>query len=991
MAGQTLPDEVLASAAMVEGSGTDGARAALLALADLTPKPGASNESLAVPTDWFTWLPDGLALFGQMVDEATTLRQQLWNSSEGHDVMPSLPLARNLGEQLAAIQQVRSGTPMRVGWLWVAGTAELPDASGTSRRRRVLHPLVVRPARVVRAAGSLGKPTLVAAGDIEVTPRVPPEVRRTLPEWPETGGGALGRLDRIDPALFARLPRLQRYAMDLAAAAGFPADEFVLEQIDPDRAMRHDGPRIVVGVALYCTEATDTVTRGNTLRTWATRGLDEPTALHTVYTDAEPAAPTQRGPLETTLPLNASQRAAVQRARSAPLTVITGAPGTGKSHTIAAAVADALHHGESVLVTAKTEAAVDALIDLLQRQPGPEPVVFGSTERRAQLAARLAAGQLAPATDEAVAAADAALQRAIAERDRTRAALTARIEAELARVGRSEVAASVRSAFPGVFDGRVDAATLTAILAGVDAGLARWWWPRRRARATLRDLAGRLGAPPDTAATATLWNALSLATAMSGEVAVDPTAAHYLALEVADERVRAALGSHLAVASRSPDRLDRSRLAAVAALATALRAGRETRRTQLERMAGDRLVDALPLWVGTLGDVDDLLPPTPALFDLVVIDEASSTEQTLAAPALLRARRAIVAGDPRQLRHVSFVADGAVDAVLAAHGLLGTPAAPVLDLRRNSAFDAAASAAPVSLLDEHHRCDPHLVDVVAQRLYPGELTVATRSPLTESHDCVHVERVTGRRDAGGVVGAEVDRVLAELRHLHAVGSRSVAVVSPFRAQVEAIEARVLAELSTTTIVDLDLRIGTAHGMQGNERDVVICSMGLGDGDRGARRFAEDEHLLAVLLTRARRRLVLLLSYEPEPETVLAEYVARADTPPGRPAPAAVLTPWVADLRAELQRAGVDAAPAYPVGRQVVDLAMRAGDTAVAVIAGVHADGVDAHVDRHLLLLRRAWRIVEVPESLWHDRPGETALEVAALLRPGDAGPLPAAG
>lgn len=209
--------------------------------------------------------------------------------------------------------------------------------------------------------------------------------------------------------------------------------------------------------------------------------------------------------------------------------------------------------------------------------------------------------------------------------------------------------------------------------------------------------------------------------------------------------------------------------------------------------------------------------------------------------------------------------------------------------------------------------------------------------------------------------------------------------------MEAIEAAVLAQLSTTAIVDLDLRIGTAHGMQGNERDIVLCSMGLGDGDGGARRFAEDPHLLAVLLTRARRRLHLLLSYEPGPESVLAEYVARSDTPPGRPAPAAMLAPWVADLAGELQRADVDVAHAYPVGRQVVDLAIAAGDRAVAVIAGVHPAGVEAHVDRHLLLLRRGWRVIEVPESLWHDRPGETALEVAAVLRPGPSGPLPASG
>ena len=95
----------------------------------------------------------------------------------------------------------------------------------------------------------------------------------------------------------------------------------------------------------------------------------------------------------------------------------------------------------------------------------------------------------------------------------------------------------------------------------------------------------------------------------------------------------------------------------MAALATALRSGRSARREQLSRLDDDKLTRALPLWVGTLADVDDLLPPVPGLFDLVILDEASSIDQPLAATALLRGRRAVIAGDPRQLRQVSFVAD----------------------------------------------------------------------------------------------------------------------------------------------------------------------------------------------------------------------------------------------------------------------------------------------------------------------------------------------
>src|SRR6266536_59764 len=99
-----------------------------------------------------------------------------------------------------------------------------------------------------------------------------------------------------------------------------------------------------------------------------------------------------------------------------------------------------------------------------------------------------------------------------------------------------------------------------------------------------------------------------------------------------------------------PDRLR-------AALDAAVQAGRNRRRELLDGLDGAALVRAMPLWVGTVTDVEDLLPPIPGLFDLVILDEAAHIDQIRAAPVLARARRALVVGDPRQLRFVSFVAD----------------------------------------------------------------------------------------------------------------------------------------------------------------------------------------------------------------------------------------------------------------------------------------------------------------------------------------------
>ena len=90
--------------------------------------------------------------------------------------------------------------------------------------------------------------------------------------------------------------------------------------------------------------------------------------------------------------LSPTQSSAVLRSRTAGVTVISGPPGSGKTQTIAAIALDAVQGGESVLVAAPSEAAVEALIELMQRVPGPDPVVFGSSQQRIAVADRLGQG-----------------------------------------------------------------------------------------------------------------------------------------------------------------------------------------------------------------------------------------------------------------------------------------------------------------------------------------------------------------------------------------------------------------------------------------------------------------------------------------------------------------------------------------------------------------------------------------------------------------------
>ena len=65
-----------------------------------------------------------------------------------------------------------------------------------------------------------------------------------------------------------------------------------------------------------------------------------------------------------------TQEAIVRSARTAPLTVVTGPPGTGKSYTITAIVLDALLSGHTVLVASQMDKAVEVVADMVERLAG---------------------------------------------------------------------------------------------------------------------------------------------------------------------------------------------------------------------------------------------------------------------------------------------------------------------------------------------------------------------------------------------------------------------------------------------------------------------------------------------------------------------------------------------------------------------------------------------------------------------------------------------
>lgn len=856
----------------------------------------------------------------------------------------------------------------RRGQLWLAGTAEVEG-----RRRSVFVPLLAHLCSNDRSM-QLEPVTWEATRLAEVLGLDPGVLEAAVQTAPRPGP--------VNPALLRSMPRLAALA-DALAGAGLPLDGVTVA--DPADHADSDGLRLCHHTAVYVDRSPLGPPSAQGLLGWAGEELGG-TALQAVYdppdATVEPEAPTPDQP-RSPLPLNDAQRVAVLTARGAPVSVVSGAPGTGKSHAAVAIALDTVARGGSVLLATRSAHAADVLAGLLDRHPGPTPVRIGGGTTRRELADRLAAG-LPPAASRGERDAAAAAEQEAADQVRALHGDLARLLA-IAGTDRDVDAGRLvllRTEVPGAFT--VPYAEVADLLADAepddDAGWIRRWLARRAASRVRARLGAAAAVPLERIRQAVeLGRRRALADAVAEAGGLDPAPTR-AALAQARDRLRAAVGHRLTVETTGA--ADRAGRRAVAGLAAALRAGPRRRAEQLARLDAPALTRTLPLWVGTVSEIEQLLPRTPGMFDLVVLDEASQLDQVVAAPVLARAGRAVVSGDPRQLRHVSFVADAEVDEALAASGLLEL--ADRLDVRRVSAFDAATAAAPVRWLDEHLRSVPHLIAFSAQRFYERHLHVTTLHPAVATQDAIdtlHV-RPGGAED---VVAAEVEAVLDELDTLATTTTHgTVGVVTPFRAQADALEAAVVERFDLETIDRLGLRVGTVHGFQGGERDIVIISLGLTEDHPPQRRtFAEDPHLVNVMVTRARRRILVITALPVGAGGLLGEYLDHAERPP-RPSPSQEPADrWTRELLAELRRNGHDVGLGAD-RRHGVDLVVGQGRDAVGLLTRPHPDGIDADVARHTALVRAGWSVVEVYATPAAQDPVERALDLRDRLPTGRA-------
>ena len=256
------------------------------------------------------------------------------------------------------------------------------------------------------------------------------------------------------------------------------------------------------------------------------------------------------------------------------------------------------------------------------------------------------------------------------------------------------------------------------------------------------------------------------------------------------------------------------------------------------------------------------------------IDEAGQAPPQNAVGTVWRARRAVIVGDPLQLKPVVTLPWEGQRALLREFAV-GEEWAPsrtsvqqVADRRARfgTLLPGAAAGEPVwvgSPLRVHRRCDLPMFEISNRIAYNGLMVFGT--PARERFRGFNIwYDVSSSVAEGHWIPEEpnaLQEVLSGLRDAQIVASE-IRVLSPFCQVSNEAAKKHQSVFPEVTEKDREQWVGTVHIMQGKEADVVIIVLGGNPNRPRSRSFAvEAPNLLNVAVSRAKRRLYVIGNYQ----------------------------------------------------------------------------------------------------------------------------------
>lgn len=528
---------------------------------------------------------------------------------------------------------------------------------------------------------------------------------------------------------------------------------------------------------------------------------------------------------------NASQKAAVEAALTHQLSIIQGPPGTGKTQTILNIIANLLLQNKTVLVVSNNNSAVENVAEKLSKEElGFIVAQLGSAQNRETFFNNQ---PVCPVMHDWHLDDKSSVERCCAK------ALTEVSKGFEARLRQAKLQAE-RAAL------QLEREHNKQIYTAKESD----GWLCNRASSSLLKLLHSYLQLADRQQTVSVWYRLRWSVLMGmkmfsflkkpdSEVIAQLEAAYY------DSRLRE-IGNELETINSQlcsidlPHYVKELRSSSLQLLKDTIAARYAARPHKLFRPAdlyrqSDTFLADYPVVLSTTYSAKSCIGPD-YVFDYVIMDEASQVDIKTGALALSCATHAVIVGDDKQLPNVvgkeeaialqaiqeTFHVEESYNAVT--HSFLKS----CLEIFRE---------APVTLLREHYRCHPKIIEFCNRKFYDSELLAMTTD---NNEDKVLEIAYTGKGNyaRGHLNRREIDVISEELMPQFSE-NESVGIITPYRQQA--------IEINKTLGKDI---ASTVHKFQGRECDAIILSM----VDNSPTEFSDDANLLNVAVSRAKTRL-----------------------------------------------------------------------------------------------------------------------------------------
>ena len=289
------------------------------------------------------------------------------------------------------------------------------------------------------------------------------------------------------------------------------------------------------------------------------------------------------------------------------------------------------------------------------------------------------------------------------------------------------------------------------------------------------------------------------------------------------------------------------------------------------------ILEAIPCFCVTTGEISDVLPLEKELFDLVICDESSEVDIASFLPCAFRAKRACVVGDEKQLKSLNFMEQKKNKSFLTKYEV---PAdlQLVWDYAKNSLFDFCQYYTDKCImLNEQYRMPENVFKFNNDMFYGGMIKSAKKAEINALQK-VFINGTTDKNKTFNI--EECEAIIKEIKEFvkkNKNNKKTLAVLSMFNAQVDLITKAVQEVISYEDINKHNIHVGTANTAQGAEWDVVLLSWVIDNNCKHqSKTFACNPERLNVITSRGREKVINYYSVTNLGDCLLGKYLGSID-------------------------------------------------------------------------------------------------------------------